>query len=77
MPVKGVTAKSAKDLHFTWRSYRTIYASLVFVMISMNAVWSALWLFNDRITFIRIGKYRPLNKAFIPKFIGSSIELEL
>lgn len=56
MPVKGVKLKSAKDLCFTWKSYRTIYSSIVFALICLNAVCAAFWLLNEHITFIRIGK---------------------
>ncbi|KAJ6635417.1 Gustatory receptor for sugar taste 64f, partial [Pseudolycoriella hygida] len=54
MPVRGVRLKSAKDLSFTWRSYRTIYSCVVFVMMALNAVHATFWLFNEEITFIRM-----------------------
>lgn len=56
MPVQGIKGKSAKDLHFTWKSFRTFYCFVVFGMICLNAVCAAFWLLNERITFIRIGK---------------------
>ncbi|XP_037048444.1 uncharacterized protein LOC119082852 [Bradysia coprophila] len=54
MPVQGIKGKSAKDLRFIWKSFRTSYSFFVFVMICLNAVCASFWLMNERITFIRI-----------------------
>lgn len=56
MPVNGIKGKSAADLQFKWRSFRTIYSCVMFVLMVIYAGMT-LWItFSNDIQFDRMSE---------------------
>lgn len=56
MPLRGVKSPNVGDLRFTWRSFRTLYAGIMFVLTSLHAVMTILRMYNGPIEFERLGE---------------------
>lgn len=56
MPLRGVKSKNVDDLHFTWRSLRTLYAVVLFVLIAVNTTLGVLYLYAGKFDFSRLGE---------------------
>lgn len=55
MPVSGVTSWSISDLHFKWKSMRTIYAIVVACILSSYSLYLLWKIFTDIAYFNIIG----------------------
>lgn len=56
MPLRGVRSRDVADLRFTWRSFRTLYAGVLFVLTCLNAVLTVLHMYTGPIEFERLGE---------------------
>lgn len=55
MPIRGVKSKNADDLRFAYRSIRTFYTFVVFMLTSFNAVLTIIYFTSGPIVFARVG----------------------
>lgn len=70
MPVIGIRSGSASKMYFTWRSVRTIYSIIVFVLMTILAALTIVVTFRQNIEFDSIGEWR------IARFISLSARFE-
>lgn len=57
MPVVGITSKSAAQLKYQWKSFRTIYSCLV-ILYGLIYAGLTFWItINDEIQFVRMSKF--------------------
>jgi gustatory receptor len=56
MPVVGIKSKSANDLHFHWKSFRTIYAIFLAFGLAVMTVLTVYWTFTHKMEFGKFGK---------------------
>lgn len=56
MPLVGVTKSSAIELHFRWRSVRTIYATIIFIFAAIYVSILFILTLSREMTFNSIGK---------------------
>lgn len=58
MPVVGVKSKSPIDLKFQWKSLRTIYSIVLFILMMIYGGMTLWVAFSGKINFDRISKIR-------------------
>lgn len=51
MPVRNVTYKCPKDLKFTWKSFRYLFAVFVMISCGMEALSTIVWIFRTHVEF--------------------------
>lgn len=75
MPVIGVSSRSSSDLHFKWKSFRTIYAVIVAFILSSYSLL-LLWKIITNPTYLNISRWSfcklkcRKNMALPPSFVG-------
>lgn len=61
MPVVGVKCDTAAEIYFSWKSYRTIYTLITFVLTTIYAALTIYTTFSVKVEFDLIGLFRIFN----------------
>lgn len=69
MPVINVTKKNAKDLYYSWKSFRSFYSIIVMLITFAFTAMVIFWSLSGRIEFGKIGRILNLLQ-FDMKFVS-------